>query len=144
MQLKYVIETTKCKFYFFYSQNKKKKKVESFIPYRDSVLTWLLRENLGTITIIMIIHTHPTKDTSASVCAVIYPFYLFPQEETLAQRWWQLSALLILTMMKPSAPFGEQDHFMHNFYFLFIYLIRTMHNNWHVSKSVWHELAVSC
>ncbi|XP_055797176.1 kinesin-like protein KIF1A isoform X34 [Salvelinus fontinalis] len=29
------------------NKNKKKKKVESHIPYRDSVLTWLLRENLG-------------------------------------------------------------------------------------------------
>ncbi|XP_031431403.1 kinesin-like protein KIF1A isoform X3 [Clupea harengus] len=29
------------------NKNKKKKKVEAHIPYRDSVLTWLLRENLG-------------------------------------------------------------------------------------------------
>ncbi|KAL3055159.1 hypothetical protein OYC64_017959 [Pagothenia borchgrevinki] len=29
------------------NKNKKKKKVEHHIPYRDSVLTWLLRENLG-------------------------------------------------------------------------------------------------
>uniref|UniRef100_A0A8C5B3F4 plus-end-directed kinesin ATPase n=1 Tax=Gadus morhua TaxID=8049 RepID=A0A8C5B3F4_GADMO len=29
------------------AENKKKKKVENHIPYRDSVLTWLLRENLG-------------------------------------------------------------------------------------------------
>ena len=26
---------------------KKKKGGEQFVPYRDSVLTWLLRENLG-------------------------------------------------------------------------------------------------
>ena len=29
------------------SSGKKKKKEESFVPYRDSALTWLLRENLG-------------------------------------------------------------------------------------------------
>ena len=27
--------------------DKKKKKKEGFVPFRDSVLTWLLRENLG-------------------------------------------------------------------------------------------------
>lgn len=41
------LENTLC---LFCVQNKKKKKVESFIPYRDSVLTWLLRENLGMHT----------------------------------------------------------------------------------------------
>jgi hypothetical protein len=33
-------------------QSKKKKKSD-FIPYRDSVLTWLLRENLGAKTFIL-------------------------------------------------------------------------------------------
>lgn len=35
--------------FFFQLQSKKKKKTD-FIPYRDSVLTWLLRENLGMRT----------------------------------------------------------------------------------------------
>ena len=29
-------------------QTSKKRRRSDFIPYRDSVLTWLLRENLGT------------------------------------------------------------------------------------------------
>ena len=29
------------------SKSKRKKHKEQFIPYRDSALTWLLRENLG-------------------------------------------------------------------------------------------------
>ncbi len=33
----------------FVFQASKKKKKQDFIPYRDSVLTWLLRENLGKI-----------------------------------------------------------------------------------------------
>ena len=32
----------------------KKKKKTDFIPYRDSVLTWLLRENLGTSHFVLI------------------------------------------------------------------------------------------
>ena len=32
-------------------QAKKKKGKQDFIPYRDSVLTWLLRENLGEFKI---------------------------------------------------------------------------------------------
>lgn len=33
--------------YSFQINKKDKKKKTDFIPYRDSVLTWLLRENLG-------------------------------------------------------------------------------------------------
>ena len=33
----------------------KKKRKSDFIPFRDSVLTWLLRENLGTVWIIFLI-----------------------------------------------------------------------------------------
>lgn len=39
-------------------QSKKKKKTD-FIPYRDSVLTWLLRENLG-----MLLHFIFPRDSS--------------------------------------------------------------------------------
>lgn len=35
-------------------QSKKKKKTD-FIPYRDSVLTWLLRENLGMKTLTLMV-----------------------------------------------------------------------------------------
>ena len=34
-------------FFFFQANSKSKKKKGDFIPFRDSVLTWLLRENLG-------------------------------------------------------------------------------------------------
>ena len=34
-------------FSFFQANSKSKKKKGDFIPFRDSVLTWLLRENLG-------------------------------------------------------------------------------------------------
>ncbi|KTG40357.1 hypothetical protein cypCar_00007722 [Cyprinus carpio] len=37
------------------NKNKKKKKVESFIPYRDSVLTWLLRENLVNVVSLTVV-----------------------------------------------------------------------------------------
>lgn len=33
--------------FFGYFQSSKKKKKGEYIPYRDSVLTWLLKENLG-------------------------------------------------------------------------------------------------
>ena len=35
------------KYFFFQANSKSKKKKGDFIPFRDSVLTWLLRENLG-------------------------------------------------------------------------------------------------
>uniref|UniRef100_A0A3P9M376 plus-end-directed kinesin ATPase n=1 Tax=Oryzias latipes TaxID=8090 RepID=A0A3P9M376_ORYLA len=41
------------------NKNKKKKKAESFIPYRDSVLTWLLRENLGNSRTAMVAALSP-------------------------------------------------------------------------------------
>ena len=44
--LHYVQFPTKNAF-FFQANSKSKKKKGDFIPFRDSVLTWLLRENLG-------------------------------------------------------------------------------------------------
>lgn len=40
---------------FALQSSQKKKRKSDFIPFRDSVLTWLLRENLGTVWIIFLI-----------------------------------------------------------------------------------------
>ena len=45
--LHYVQFSTKILLFFFQANSKSKKKKGDFIPFRDSVLTWLLRENLG-------------------------------------------------------------------------------------------------
>jgi len=41
--------------YLYASKGTKKKRKADFIPYRDSVLTWLLRENLGMMMMMMMI-----------------------------------------------------------------------------------------
>ena len=47
------------------SKPDKKKKKGDFIPYRDSVLTWILRENLGGNSKTAMIAGKPTKIKTA-------------------------------------------------------------------------------
>lgn len=35
--------------FLIFQSSQKKRRRSDFIPYRDSVLTWLLKENLGTV-----------------------------------------------------------------------------------------------
>ncbi|VDO01859.1 unnamed protein product, partial [Rodentolepis nana] len=48
----------------YFLQTSKKKKKSDFIPYRDSVLTWLLRENLGGNSRTMMLATLSPADVN--------------------------------------------------------------------------------
>lgn len=49
----------------------KKKKKTDFIPYRDSVLTWLLRENLG-MSHSLLIRNATTEGKKATICILSF------------------------------------------------------------------------